>query len=211
MPASHIAIYNDLRGPSNSITLREASANLAVSEAYCTIVRGHADTILAGATGTRLHPAAHGPCGVAGGTGDRRRTAGDSSAVRSTCIAQGMVLGEGAAAVVVEELETAQRRGAHDLGRNRRLWLVRRHGPPGPAEPRGRRCRMCMRQVAARRPACPPTTVGPRPRPRPVHPPLRSAGSGGDPGRVWRSRRPIPVTALKSYQGNLGVGAAWWS
>ena len=25
MPASHVAIYNDLRGPSNSITVREAS------------------------------------------------------------------------------------------------------------------------------------------------------------------------------------------
>ena len=55
MPASHIAIYNDLRGPSNSITMREASANLSIAEAYCTIKRGSADVMLAGATGTRLH------------------------------------------------------------------------------------------------------------------------------------------------------------
>src|SRR5688572_9319210 len=32
MPASHIAIYNDLRGPNNSLTLREASANAALAE-----------------------------------------------------------------------------------------------------------------------------------------------------------------------------------
>ena len=56
MPASHIAIYNDFRGPNNSITLREASANLAFGEAYCTIVRNNADTIVSGATGTRIHP-----------------------------------------------------------------------------------------------------------------------------------------------------------
>ena len=57
LPASHIAIFNDLRGPSNSLTMREASSNLAVGEAYMTIVRGHADAMIAGATGTKVHPA----------------------------------------------------------------------------------------------------------------------------------------------------------
>ena len=57
LPASHIAIFNDLRGPSNSLTMREASSNLAVAEAYMTIVRGHADAMIAGATGTKVHPA----------------------------------------------------------------------------------------------------------------------------------------------------------
>ena len=57
LPASHIAIFNDLRGPNNSLTMREASSNLAIAEAYCTIVRGHADAMLAGATGTKVHPA----------------------------------------------------------------------------------------------------------------------------------------------------------
>ncbi len=56
MPASHIAIYNDFRGPNNSLTLREAAANLAVGEALRVIQRGHADCMLAGATGTRVHP-----------------------------------------------------------------------------------------------------------------------------------------------------------
>ena len=56
MPASHVAIYNDLRGPNNSLTMREASANAALAEAYLTIVRGHADIMLSGATGSRLHP-----------------------------------------------------------------------------------------------------------------------------------------------------------
>ena len=55
MPASHVAIFNDLRGPSNSLTFREAGSNLAIGEAYQIIRRGHADAMVCGATGTRLH------------------------------------------------------------------------------------------------------------------------------------------------------------
>ncbi|HJS06896.1 MAG TPA: beta-ketoacyl synthase N-terminal-like domain-containing protein, partial [Pirellulales bacterium] len=57
LPAAHIAIFNDLRGPSNSLTVREASSNLAIAEAYMTIARGHADAMIAGANGTKVHPA----------------------------------------------------------------------------------------------------------------------------------------------------------
>ena len=56
MPASHVAIYNDLRGPNNSITVREASSGAAIAEAYSTISRGHADVLVVGATGSRIHP-----------------------------------------------------------------------------------------------------------------------------------------------------------
>jgi len=111
MPASHIAIFNDLRGPSNSITHREASSNLAVGEAYHTIARGTADRMLAGATGTRIHPmkAVHAAQTeqLAAGNGDPAGACRPFDAARG-----GMILGEGAATVVLEELETAQQRGA---------------------------------------------------------------------------------------------------
>ena len=55
MPGSHIAIFNDLRGPNNSLTLREISGLMAVREAAQTIARGHAQRMIAGATGTRIH------------------------------------------------------------------------------------------------------------------------------------------------------------
>ena len=114
MPACHIAIFHDLQGPSNSITQREASANLAIAEARSTIARGHAEMMVVGATGTRIHPmktihsiqqeeiAANGrPASQASRPFDRDR--------------QGMVVGEGAGAVVLEELESARARGAKIL------------------------------------------------------------------------------------------------
>lgn len=111
MPACHIAIYLDLRGPNNSITHREAAANFAIGEAYRTIARGSADVLIAGATGTRVHLmktlhslqqeeiAGNGAAPVkASRPFDKNRT--------------GMVLGEGAGAIVLEELDTALARGA---------------------------------------------------------------------------------------------------
>jgi 3-oxoacyl-[acyl-carrier-protein] synthase II len=115
MPASHVAIFNDLRGPNNSITLREAASNLAVGEAFRTITRGHADVMIAGATGTRVHPmkAIHAiqTEQLAMNGLDPARASRPFDLHR-----KGMVLGEGAAAVIVEELEHAKARGATIYG-----------------------------------------------------------------------------------------------
>jgi 3-oxoacyl-[acyl-carrier-protein] synthase II len=111
MPASHVAIYNDLRGPNNSLTLREAASNAAVGEAFRTIVRGSADVMVAGATGTRVHPmkTVHAITQeeVAGNGVEPTRASRPFDLNRS-----GMVLGEGAGAVILEEFEHAQARGA---------------------------------------------------------------------------------------------------
>lgn len=111
MPASHVAIYNDLRGPNNSLTLREAASNASVGEAFRTIVRGSADVMVAGATGTRVHPmkTVHAITQeeVAGDGVDPVRASRPFDLNRT-----GMVLGEGAGAVILEELEHARARGA---------------------------------------------------------------------------------------------------
>jgi 3-oxoacyl-[acyl-carrier-protein] synthase II len=111
MPACHVAIYNDLRGPNNSITLREASANLAIAEAFCTIERGSADMMIAGATGSRVHPlrTLHIVLQeeIASDGEDPARLSRPFDLRR-----QGLVLGEGAAALVLEDLSHAQQRGA---------------------------------------------------------------------------------------------------
>lgn len=111
MPASHVAIYNDFRGPSNSVTLREASSNLSVAESVTTLRRGSADAIVVGSTGSRIHPlrtihvvlqeqcAARGlPPAEASRPFDADRT--------------GMVVGEGAGVLILEDAELAARRGA---------------------------------------------------------------------------------------------------
>ncbi len=116
MPAPHLSMYNDLRGPNNSITLREASSNLAVCEAARIIARGHAERMVAGATGTWIHPLKtiqaaiqfelatnETPADQASRPFDRDRT--------------GMVLGEGSAALILEEEETAKQRGVPVYGR----------------------------------------------------------------------------------------------
>ena len=115
MPASHIAIFNDLRGPNNSLTMREASGLMAIREAVQTIERGHADRMIAGATGTRIHSFKTVHAMQHGAAGQSRAAAAEASrpfdADRT-----GMVVGEGAGAILLEEFEAAQARGATIYG-----------------------------------------------------------------------------------------------
>lgn len=115
MPASHIAIYNDLRGPNNSLTLREASSCAAVAEATSTILRGHADAIVVGATGSRVHPLRT----LHASTQEPLATDRDDPTTMSRpfdASRDGSVLGEGAASMLFESREHAEARGANILG-----------------------------------------------------------------------------------------------
>ena len=56
MPSCHIAICNGFQGPNNSITQRDAAANLAVAESCELILTGEADVVVTGGTGTMLVP-----------------------------------------------------------------------------------------------------------------------------------------------------------
>ncbi|QEG20339.1 beta-ketoacyl-[acyl-carrier-protein] synthase family protein [Mariniblastus fucicola] len=116
MPASHIAILNDLQGPSNSLTVREASANLAVAEAMTIIQRGSADAMIVGSTGSRIHPLRTVHVVLQEALADRNAPGIDGDATKACrpfdshrC---GMVLGEGAGSIMLENLDSAQQRGA---------------------------------------------------------------------------------------------------
>jgi len=115
MPASHVAIYNDLQGPNNSLTLREASGGAAISEVVSMIRRGGADVMIAGSTGTRIHPlrSMHATLQepVAADRDDPSTMSRPFNSDRD-----GSVLGEGSAAIVLESLAHAQARGANILG-----------------------------------------------------------------------------------------------
>lgn len=202
MPASHIAIYNDLRGPNNSLTLREASANLAVGEAYCTIARGSADILVAGATGTRIHPLRTIHVALqeelAMGGGDPTRLSRPFDRDRS-----GMVVGEGAGAVILEEWSHAEARGATILGE------VVGHGASTVADRRGvARTDQAIENViraALRSAGLESTDVD--------H--VHAHGLSTHNGDAQEARgiqaafddRRVPVTAAKSYFGNLGAAS----
>jgi 3-oxoacyl-[acyl-carrier-protein] synthase II len=115
MPACHIGIAHDARGPTNCITLGEVSSLLAFIEAMRVIERGHADVVITGGAGTRLHLA---PLAYRGGLLLSRRCDAPEQASRPFDAARdGMVNGEGAAAIVLESRAHAQRRKARILAR----------------------------------------------------------------------------------------------
>jgi 3-oxoacyl-[acyl-carrier-protein] synthase II len=204
MPASHVAIYNDLRGPNNSLTMREAASNLAIGEAFRTIQRGHADAMVAGATGTRILPmqaihalqteqmaAENGSPTKASRPFDKNRT--------------GMVAGEGAGMVVLEELATSKARGATIYGEVIGL------GSSNVADEKLRgKCDVALARAmraALKDAGKSPSDIG--------HINAHGLGTAerdADEARAIRevfgaAADTVPVFALKSYFGNLGAGS----
>ncbi|MBL8811016.1 MAG: beta-ketoacyl-[acyl-carrier-protein] synthase family protein [Planctomycetaceae bacterium] len=112
MPACHLAILNDLRGPGNTITQRDVAANMAVAEA-CRIIRdGDADAMVVGATGTAL--TCVNQCTIAV---DLDIADSHNDVCRPfDKFRRGSVPGEGAGAIVLEEMHSALQRGASIYG-----------------------------------------------------------------------------------------------
>jgi 3-oxoacyl-[acyl-carrier-protein] synthase II len=204
MPASHIAIYNDLRGPNNSITQREAAGNLAIGEAFRVIQRSHADVMVAGATGTRIHAmkAVHAALSerLAKGGDDPTKAARPFDLHRS-----GMVLGEGAGAVVLEALDSAEKRGATIYGE-----IVAANSSAVADRNSSARCDRALTnamRATLREARLAPNQVG--------HIHAHGLGTRCDDADEARAIRDvfaeradtIPVTAAKSYFGNLGAGS----
>jgi 3-oxoacyl-[acyl-carrier-protein] synthase II len=204
MPASHIAIYNDLRGPSNSLTLREASGHLAVGEATVTIQRGAADIMVVGATGTRVHPmkTVHALQSeqVAFGDGDPTRWSRPFDRDR-----RGMVLGEGAGVLILEELGHAQARGARIYGE------VVGHAARAAAQPQAPPLRRLALGNAMRR-ALDMAAVQPAQLSH-VHAHGNSTRAGDRDEAaaladvLGEAVQQIPTVAAKSHFGNLGGGS----
>jgi 3-oxoacyl-[acyl-carrier-protein] synthase II len=198
MPACHLAIALDARGPNNSILMGSASSYLAITEAMQIIQRGAADVVVSGGVGTRIHPmatifhrdeyvshACENP-GTACKPFDRHR--------------DGIVRGEGAGGLVLESRLHAEARGAKILARivgtGNANSPITKKTPPSPAAAE-RAIRAVLTQAGWNA-----QDVG--------H--VNSHGEGSKVGdrseaqAICNVLGNVPVTALKSYFGTLGAG-----
>ena len=111
MAACHVSVLHDLQGPSNSITEDDVASLLALGEAFRLIGRGQADAFLVGGADSKislLSLARHSLFLPLSRRNDR-----PAEACRPfDRDRDGMVLGEGATALVVESLDHATKRGA---------------------------------------------------------------------------------------------------
>jgi 3-oxoacyl-[acyl-carrier-protein] synthase II len=109
--SGQLAISLGIRGPNYAPVSACATGSHAVGEGAEIIRRGDADAILAGGTEACIHPLI-----LAGFTAMRGLAAEDQHPPRASrpfdATRAGFVMGEGACALVLEELETARSRGA---------------------------------------------------------------------------------------------------
>ena len=111
MPASHVSIDHNACGPNNTITCRDASALLALSEAVRVIEADRADCMIVGACSSNIHPVDiakfHSFEGLSRRSDDPKRACRPFDFER-----EGAVVGEGAASFMLESYEHAVARGA---------------------------------------------------------------------------------------------------
>ncbi len=205
MPSCHISILADARGPSNSLTMIEASGNVSIGEAIRIMRRGQADVMITGATGTRtasikaLHARMYDE--LANFPGEPPETwSRPFDATRN-----GQVLGEGAVTIILETEAHAAARGAKVYGTilgTGSACVVERSGKPN----------FQLALVNAARAAFRDAGIGPDD--------VGHVNAFGLSDRVADAAEAaaihdlfgargaaIPVTAFKSYFGNSGAGS----
>lgn len=200
MPACHVAIAHDARGPNNTIVLAEASSLLAIAEGMRTIERGAADVMIVGGTGTRLHPLTWAFRDnvqlISPRTDQPEQVLCPFDASRD-----GMVYGEGAAAFVLESRRHAAARGARVLARI--LGFANCFEACTPGKPfSGKAIRGAIRQ-ALRDADLAAADVGHVN----AHGLSTQLHDRAEAQAIRDTLDDVPVTAPKSYFGNLGAGS----
>jgi len=198
MAACHIAIAHDARGPCNSISLGEASSLLALIEGARIIERGAADVMIVGGMGSRLQPTAltfRGDCRLS-----HRRDAPSRACRPFDAQRDGMVLGEGAAAFVLESDDHAARR--HATPWCRVAGDASTFGPVSDRQPLCEDATQRSLAAALKTAGLEPQHVG--------HVNANGlstvAHDCAEAAAIAAVLPDVPVTAPKSYFGNLGAG-----
>lgn len=111
MPACHVSIFHDARGPNNTITSSDAASLLALGEAYRIMGRGMADAFIVGGCDSKVNPLSMSRYNsfqqLSKQNDDPTRALKPFDADRD-----GTVIGEGAAVFTLETPELARQRGA---------------------------------------------------------------------------------------------------
>ena len=116
MIASHMSIMHEAQGPNNTIHHAELSGLLGIGEAASAIQRGAADVMIAGGASSQTHIFDYiQRCGI----GILSQRHDDPAAAMRPFDADrdGQVWGEGAAVLIVEDRRHAERRGARIVAR----------------------------------------------------------------------------------------------
>jgi 3-oxoacyl-[acyl-carrier-protein] synthase II len=110
-PSGQLAIELGIRGPNYAVVSACATGSHAIGEGAELVRNGHADAVLAGGTEGCIHPLIlagfSNMRGLAQGNGDPTKASRPFDAERD-----GFVMAEGAGVVMLEDLESAQKRGA---------------------------------------------------------------------------------------------------
>ena len=201
MSACHIGIRQDARGPNNTVAHGDVSSLLALAEATKAIQRGQADLMFVGGVSSRLTITDllwHGGARLAQSDAPPESLCRPFDASR-----QGMVVGEGSAMFVLESARHARRRGVEPIARiaataSRTESTIEQRRPPGKAI-------AGALGAALQTAGLSPSDLG--------H--INAHGAGtleGDPIEAAAiaevlAGADVPVTAPKSYFGNLGAGS----
>jgi len=193
--AAHVSMLHDARGPNNSVTESDVASLLALGEAYRNIQRDAADFFLTGGAESKINPLSlvrqclFEPL-------SRRNDAPEKASRPFDRDRDGLVIGEGATVLVLEELGHARRRGARIYAEVIGFGAAFDRRQDGSGLARAVRAALRDAEVA-------PQDID--------H--VNAHGLGSPASDVWEAKglvevfgpNGVPVTAVKSALGNLGA------
>jgi 3-oxoacyl-[acyl-carrier-protein] synthase II len=200
MTASHVSIAHDARGPNNTIHQNEVSGMLAIAEAADVIRRGWADVMIAGGASSQMNPF---DCVHRCALGILSPRQEDPTQVMCPFDVRhdGQVWGEGAAVLILESRTHAEARKANVQGKL--LGWANTYEVSGNGHPHGKGLERAI-DAALRRAGLEESSLACVA----AHGLSTVASDRLEAQAIHKWLPTVPVTALKSYFGNLGAASS---